>query len=116
MPCAGASPRHARQPFHWQCQSQHLRPLRLLLGCRLPHRHSRVERPTLLLLLNTEGDSCARNSSRVRDGARLTLMIWSVLLGLGIPLSAANVDETKLPPAAKERIDFSRDIKPMLES
>src|ERR1043166_1281867 len=58
----------------------------------------------------------AQNSWRVRDWACLNLVIWSVLLYLRVPGSAANVDESKLPPTAKERIDFTRDIKPILES
>src|ERR1043166_1925065 len=62
------------------------------------------------------GGSRAQNSWRVRDWACRNLVIWSVLLVLAEPLSAANIDESKLPPPAKERIDFTRDIKPILES
>jgi mono/diheme cytochrome c family protein len=34
----------------------------------------------------------------------------------GLPLSAADVDTSKLPPAATTQIDFTRDIKPILEA
>jgi len=45
-------------------------------------------------------------------------MIWGVGLFFlfGLMLSAAEVDESKLPPPAKGRIDFTRDIKPILET
>ena len=46
-------------------------------------------------------------------GARVVAMsITAVLIG---QLAAAPVDETKLPPAATNKIDFLRDIKPILD-
>src|ERR1051326_6795054 len=62
------------------------------------------------------GVSCAQNSLGVGDCARLTLVTWSILLSLDVGLSAATLDESKLPPPAKERIDFTRDIKPILQT
>jgi mono/diheme cytochrome c family protein len=46
---------------------------------------------------------------------------WSLWLGvlpacLGLSLMAAEVDASKLPPAAQAGIDFSRDIKPIFEN
>ncbi len=39
-----------------------------------------------------------------------------VVFAFPVALSAADVDESKLPPAAEAKIDFTRDIRPILEN
>ncbi len=41
---------------------------------------------------------------------------WLLFLALGCTAFAADVDESKIPPAAGIKVDFTRDIKPILET
>jgi hypothetical protein len=66
-----------------------------------------------------EGQSRA-GVNRPRRGVKCAPAAWFVcrclLLYLaGLPLSAAEVDTSKLPPPAAIQIDFSRDVKPILD-
>lgn len=60
----------------------------------------------------------AESKTRETQPRILRLTSWAVFILLG-PVSgasAAAIDETKLPPAALQKIDFARDIKPILQS
>ena len=59
---------------------------------------------------------CEFRVERVRLGL-LRLLLSALLISFaGAYLSAAEVDQSKLPPAATNRIDFARDIKPILDA
>ena len=54
--------------------------------------------------------------NRERTKARTFLVLFFMSLCLGRSLFAADIDVSKLPPAALQPIDFVRDIKPIFES
>jgi mono/diheme cytochrome c family protein len=60
---------------------------------------------------------CDPQQRRMRPGqsARLAMAVFISCFGL-TPLPAADVDTSKLPPAATRPIDFSRDVQPIFEA
>lgn len=113
----------------------------------MPPSDSRVERSTVLLLLNAWDNNLDRDSAagalgldqspgrgplaalsqpRAREQTRPPVshfivrriclaLVQGTILG-SCKLWGAEVDESKLPPAATNRVDFVRDIKPILDA
>lgn len=48
--------------------------------------------------------------------SRHAAVLFAPALAWILPLSAADVDKSKLPPAALRPVDFRKDIKPLFES
>src|SRR4051812_19376813 len=79
-----------------------------MLDGGLPLRDSWFEHSALLLLLKAEWHSF--------DRAGWLMLLGQAFLGAAPLLSAAEIDPSKLPPAAIRDVDFSRDIRPILET
>ncbi|MDB6015896.1 MAG: Planctomycete cytochrome [Pedosphaera sp.] len=61
--------------------------------------------------------TCSKSLGKPAAGPLRYPILFAILPAcLGLSLSAAEVDESKLPPPASVTIDFSRDIKPILEN
>jgi hypothetical protein len=78
-----------------------------MLDFRLPRLHSRVQHPTLFLLLN---------GSRQKLEHLIFFLSGLMAGGTAPSLVAAEVDESRLPPPAKIQVNFARDIKPILDT
>src|SRR5216110_2465651 len=105
MPCSKPRPRRSRRPFHRQHRSLRFCSLRHLLDGGLPFRRPRFHHSAVLFLLNRN-----RTHSKKSLGQLIAIAGTAGLLSFTAFSDTPAIDESKLPAAATNQIDFARDI------
>src|SRR5882724_755886 len=98
--------------------SRHVHALRHLLDGGMPRRGSRVQHPTVLFLLKRPGAILKKGLEGIANVFHFARMCGLLLLSLTTLRAATttNIDESLLPAAATNQIDFARDIKPIFDT
>src|SRR5213082_1015295 len=134
--CRPPARRRLGHYLYWQCRPHRPAAPGKLLERRLPYGGARVERPRPAIVLRSRCVLHGMNEKRkqLRVGCAIYKQatpqwfpmqrptpaahaptLLTLLTLLTIPLSAAEIDPAKLPPPAQKKIDFTLDIKPILE-